>query len=204
MIALDYRLRLGNIAQTAYVIPSRVEDNVTLAGIIDNALELESEQSGRQFVLFDDFGRLTLSERAALDCGVRLDAGNVGGVRFSSSADGRSNRVKVSRYDRRRGTREIRVASDPVSEARLGILQHYVRIGARSEVRLDEQAAAVLRLRNRDARTLTVRGAAGDVRVRGGSLVSVDLPEFSGKASAARCLHRFSAGGHFMDLELGV
>jgi hypothetical protein len=96
------------------------------------------------------------------------------------------------------------VASDGASESRLGILQHYVRVGARNEVRLNEHANSLLRIHNRDEQSLNVSGAIGDVRVRGGSLITLGLSGFSGTAGVKRCLHRLSDNRHLMDLELEV
>jgi hypothetical protein len=199
---LDYRLRTGGIAQTDYVIPSRVEDGVTLIDIIENALDIEFEQTGRRFVLFDEFGKLTLKERGQMNSGVRLTSDNVGEVRYTSSIEGLSNRVKATRYDRRTGQRDIAVANDSVSESRLGILQHYVRVGVRDEVRLSEQAAALLRIRNVTSRTLTLLNVIDVPRVRGGNVVAVDLGGFTGNASVSRCLHKFTDKKHLTDLEV--
>ena len=66
MIANDFNLNLGNIEPTKYVIPSRVEDNHSLFDIIQNALDLELQNKGELFCLYDKFGSLTLQNIASM------------------------------------------------------------------------------------------------------------------------------------------
>ena len=49
MIANDFRLNLGTIESTGDTIPSRVEDNQSLFDIIQNALDLELQNSSPRF-----------------------------------------------------------------------------------------------------------------------------------------------------------
>ena len=205
MIALDYKLRLGTVQQTHHVIRNRIEDNVTLMDIIENALSIELEHGGKRFILLDEFGKLSLraADSPEMDSGIVLNKGTVGSVSFFSSVDKRSNRVKVSRYDRKSGKREIYVAKDSSSESKLGVLQSYAKIADPEEV-LSVQAKAILALHNKDERFLSVRNALGDAGVRGGSTVIVNLDELKGRTRVLRCLHRLSGNQHFMDLDLGV
>ena len=203
MIALDYKLRLGTVEQTKFVIPNRIEDNVTLMDIIENALDIELQQSGQRFVLFDEFGKLSLRNGTQMNSGVLLTKDTVGSLSSFSSIDKRSNRVKVSRYDKKSGKREIFIANDKTSENKLGVLQHYAKTADKEEV-LSDKAKSILKLRNRDERSLAVRNAIGDVSVRGGSIVSLKLDEFSGSSKVLRCVHKLSENSHFMDLELSI
>ena len=58
MIAEDYRLSVGTLKNSGYVIPSRVEDNTSLFEMIENALDLTLENKKEMYVLYDDFGKL--------------------------------------------------------------------------------------------------------------------------------------------------
>ena len=207
MLTDDYRLRTGEIQETSYIIPSRVEDNVSLLGIIQNALELEFLQTSRSFILYDDFGRIVLKSRDSMESGVVLDNANVSEVRFSSCIDKRRNRIKVTRYCGRTGEREFSVKSDPVSEARLGILQHYARIGVRNDVLLSAEAAALLKVKNVNESSLSLRNVVGDFRVRGGSMVRLQfsgISALSGRATVNKCTHVISSGKVLMNLELNL
>ncbi|MCL2754400.1 MAG: hypothetical protein FWD35_01625 [Oscillospiraceae bacterium] len=206
MIALDYKLKLGAVAQTSYIIPSRVEDNVSLANIIQNALNIEFEQTSQRFLLLDEFGRLSLKTYAQMQTNLSITPSSCESFDLSTSVDSRFNRVKVSRYDRRAGRRDIFVASDPVSESRLGILQHYSPVGLRNEVLLPEQAHSLLKVFNRDCRKLRIHSlCSGNIAtLRAGSIVSLSLPDIAQRAVVSRCLHRISAKKHVADLEVSL
>ena len=60
MIAADFSLNVGTIEDTPFVIASRVEDNTSLFDMIENALDLELQNNGNMYILYDDFGKLTL------------------------------------------------------------------------------------------------------------------------------------------------
>jgi hypothetical protein len=201
MIALDYKLRLGQIAQTQFIIPHRIEDNVTLTDIIGNALDFELERSGHRYVLSDEFGRLSLKNEAQMFSGVQIHESTVGRVSFFSSVDNRSTRVKISRFNGKNSGREIAVASDTAGEERFGVLQYYAKSNDKEEI-LGNTAERLLRIHNRDSRRIILKDAIGDVSVRGGSGIVLDLSEFKGRATVTRCLHKLSANSHFMDLEV--
>lgn len=60
MIATDFHLQCGEIADTGFVIDYRVEDSLTLFDTIQNALDLTLINRKKLYVLYDDFGKLTL------------------------------------------------------------------------------------------------------------------------------------------------
>lgn len=60
MIADDFGMQTGSLEDTEFRIASRVEDNVTLFDMIQNALDLTLENQKYMYVMYDDFGRITL------------------------------------------------------------------------------------------------------------------------------------------------
>ncbi|MDR0222614.1 MAG: hydrolase [Oscillospiraceae bacterium] len=200
MIAGDYLLRTGEISETEYVIPSRVEDNATLLDIIENALDLEKEHKGKRYALFDDFGKLSLKSEAEMFSRVVVDDCSAADFRCFSSADNRFNRVKLFRADKKTGKREIFVAENEKSVESLGVLQYYAKIGDGENG--GEKARSILALRDRTEQTLYIENALGDAGVRGGSSVTVRVRGFDETARVRKCVHKLSGRGHFMDLEL--
>ena len=69
MVGADFNLNLGSIADTGYKIPSRVEDNTSLFEMIENALDLTMQNTKQMFVLYDDFGKLTLKNLSDMRVG---------------------------------------------------------------------------------------------------------------------------------------
>ena len=66
LIAEDLSLKIGDVEDSKYVIPYRVEENSTLLDMIENALELTYHNSGKRFVLYDGFGKLCLKEMTSM------------------------------------------------------------------------------------------------------------------------------------------
>jgi hypothetical protein len=59
MIAEDYRLNVGSLESGGYSM-TQYEEEETLYDIIQNAMDLTLMNTGTLFVLYDDFGKLTL------------------------------------------------------------------------------------------------------------------------------------------------
>ncbi len=70
MVADEYALTAGTLEDTKYIIESRVEENTSLFEMIANALDLTLTNTKQMYVLFDDFGSLTLKSLASMDVGV--------------------------------------------------------------------------------------------------------------------------------------
>lgn len=212
MIADDFGLKTGEIEDTGYVIASRIEENVTLLDMIENALDLTYENSGKMFVLYDQAGRLTLKSRDNMY--VRSGAGYMivnetaaENLEYLSSIDiDTKNRIKLAYDSGTSGKRELYIAEDKKNIGSWGVLQHYgtVKEGENGQAKAEE----LLKLYNAKTRRLKIKGAFGgsETVVRGGSLiaVSLDLGDSSanGFMTVERVTHTFKSEGHFMDIEL--
>lgn len=60
----DYNLHLGTMEDTKYKIPAIAEENKAAFDIVLSTLEETLLNSGEQYVLYDDFGKLTLKNSA--------------------------------------------------------------------------------------------------------------------------------------------
>ena len=87
MIADDYRIQLGTIEKTSYNIKERIEDNKTLFDIIYSALDLELTNNKKMFVLYDDFGKLTLKALDDMRLDLLIDGESGENFSYSSSID---------------------------------------------------------------------------------------------------------------------
>ena len=70
IVADEYSLSTGILEDTGYVIESRVEENTSLFEMIANALDLTLTNTKKMYVLYDDFGKLTLKGLASMYVGV--------------------------------------------------------------------------------------------------------------------------------------
>ena len=104
MLAADYRLETGVIENTGYIIPYRIEDNVTLLDIMYNATELTRKYTGREYVLFDDAGKLCLKSSQSMKCDYYVCAQSCIDFDYASSIDRDTyTSVKLVHSDKRSG-----------------------------------------------------------------------------------------------------
>ena len=70
----------------------------------------------------------------------------------------------------------------------------------------DAKAAALLQLYNKPVRRLSIKDACGDSRVRGGSLIAVQLEmgniNLQNLMLVEKCTHKYGESKHTMDLVL--
>lgn len=75
-IAADFGLKCGELENTGYAIPSMIEDGQTLFDIVLKALDYTLINTGKMFVLWDDFGslRITTSRSRSWTCSWAIPA----------------------------------------------------------------------------------------------------------------------------------
>ena len=210
MLASDYALNVGHIADTGYVIPSRVEENTSLFEMIENAIDLTLTNTGQLFVLYDDFGALTLKPLDQMYVGVpgaylMIDEETGQNYDYTSSIDEQTyNKVKLTYDNDETGTRDVYIAQDSSHINSWGILQYFdtLQKGENGQAKAD----ALLSLYNKKTRKLKITGAIGDNRVRAGSMVVVNLDLGDIKVRnfmlVEECTHTFRNEEHWMNLTL--
>jgi len=214
MVCSDCMIKSGDdIMETFYVIPSRVEDNQSYLDMILTAIKLTKENTGVEYILWDNFGEIALHDVAFHTVPIRIQADTAQDYTFTLSIDDDVyNQVKLYR-EKEDGSREVFVKSDGINIAKWGLLQTCESLN--DDENGDAKAETTLNEKNKKKRTISVSGAFGDMRVRGGSLVYVmlDVPLNMGFSmnghtmdnymTVDRVVHNFKAGGfHTMDLEL--
>lgn len=205
MIAEDFNLQCGTLDDTAYKIESRVEDNQTLFDIIQNALDLTLTNKKELYVLYDDFGKITLKNLKNMKLNILIDESTGENFDYLTSIDGETyNKIKLVREDKDSGKRQIYIAQDSSNMNQWGVLQYFETID--EKVNGKAKADALLSLYNQKTRNLSIKGAFGDVRVRGGSLVAVSLAlddiTVNSFLLVEKVSHTFRESEHFMDLTL--
>ncbi len=203
-LADEYGLECGEIEETGVAL-SRREDKVTLFDMIGNALE-ETQQINRTlYVLYDDFGKLTLKKAQDMQLDCLICDSTAEDFSYESSIDGETyNSIRLYYENDQTGNLQEYLARDEGNVARWGLLQMYDAVDA-PEL-LKNKAEGYLALYNSKRRKLSVSGAFGDVRVRAGCLVPVQLVLGDVDASTyllvEQVTHTFENGRHAMDLTL--
>lgn len=210
MIAADFSLRTGELEDTGFLIASRVEDNTSLFDMIENALDLTLQNTKEMFVLYDDFGKLALKNIASMYVGepgayLMIDAETGENFEYTSSIDNNTyNKVKLTYDNENTGKREVYVAQDSRHMNEWGILQYFETLskGENGQAKAD----ALLKLYNAKTRNLKITNAIGDVRVRAGCMIVVNLDLGDAKLKnfmlVENVKHTFKQGEHWMDLTL--
>lgn len=210
MVADDFKLKLGTIENTGFVIASRVEENTTLFDMFENALDITLQNKKEMYVLYDDFGKLTLKNIASMRVGglgsyLMIDEETGENFEYTSSIDSETyNQVKLTYDNDKTGKREVYITKDSKNINKWGILQYFDTLseGENGKAKAD----ALLTLYNSKKRNLTIKNAFGDTRVRAGSMliVNLDLGDIKLKnfMLVEKVKHSFKSDAHFMDLTL--
>lgn len=201
MLAEDFGLRVGELENTAYKIAARTEDNKSLFDIIQNALDDTLKATRNLFVLYDKAGKLTLSSIGNMKLNLLVDEETAGDYDYKTSiANGTYNKIRLFRE----GESPVTV-KDSAHIMEWGVLQYVEKVNNES-INLQNMASALLGLYNEKTRTLSVKNALGDVRVRAGTLIAVVLG--LGDINVANHLlveqvsHCFKDNEHTMDIKL--
>lgn len=205
MIANDFLLNVGHLENTGYVIASRVEDNKTLFDMIQNALDLTLQNTKEMYVLYDDFGKISLAGIERLKLGIVIDEETGENYDYETSIDSDTyNKIKLAYDNKKTGKREIYIAQDSSKINEWGVLQYFEKIDENTNGQF--KADTLLQLYNSKKRKLTIKNALGDVRVRGGSSVIVNMNLGDVKIQnfmlVEKVKHSFSNNQHLMDLTL--
>ncbi len=205
MVANDFRMNTGTIEDTGFKIASRVEDNKTLFDMFQNALDLTMNSTKKMYILYDNFGKLTLRNLEKMKLDLLLDEETGENFDYTSSIDSNTyNKIKLSYENEKKGKREIYIAQDSKNMNVWGVLQHFETIqeGTNGKAKAD----ALLALYNRKTRSLSMNKAFGNIYVRGGNMLVVrmnlDDVKLMNYMIVENVKHTFNENEHFMDLQL--
>lgn len=205
MIANEYQLNVGILENTGYVIAKKAESNQELFDMILNALDETIRNRKEMYVLYDDFGKLCLKNLERMKVGLVIDEETGENYDYESSIDSDTyNQIKLTYDNSETGKREIYIAKDSSNIEKWGVLQYFDTIDEKTNGAV--KARALLDLYNQKTRSLEIKNALGDIRVRGGSLIIVNLDLGDVKIKTfmlvEKAKHKFKNGEHFMDLTL--
>lgn len=205
MICDDFNMKAGTLEDTKYKIPSRVEDNQALWDIIQSSLDLTLTNKKSMYVMYDDFGKVTLKSLKNMYVNLLIDEETGQNFDYESSIDDSTyNQIKLVYDNEKTGKRDVYIAKDSSHINSWGVLQYYDTLQDSENGKT--KADALLSLYNTKTRKLSIKKALGDCRVRAGSMVGVimDLDDVKVKnyMLVESCKHTFKNNEHLMDLTL--
>ena len=204
-LAGKFKLLTGAIEDTGYVIATRVEDNKTLMDMIQSALDITLQNRNKMYVLFDDFGAISLKSIDSLKLDVLIEKSTAEDFDYTSSIDSNTyNFIKLAYDNDKTKKRDIYEAIDSKNIAAWGLLQYYEKVNQNTNAKA--KADGLLKLYNKKTRNLSVSNAIGDIRVRGGCLIPVWLELGDIKVQNYMLVetvkHTFKSNEHYMDITL--
>jgi hypothetical protein len=207
-MAGDLGMKTGELQDTKYIIPSMVEDGQKLLDIALKALDLTLIAGQGNYILYDDFGALTLRDMNVLKLFFSIGDGSLlYEYSYKRSIDEETyNRIKVVRDNKESQGRDVYLGQDSANIAKWGRLQLYHKANDNmNAAQLAKLLDNLMAKHNREQRTLSL-DALGDIRVRAGYYVFIFVAELGLEKPflVEECTHKFAGGEHTMTLELKV
>lgn len=209
-IAGDFKLNLGELANTEYVIPSRVEDIQTLIDIIYTALDITLINTGNLYVLYDKDGSICLRNIEDMRLNKVISSENTL-IDYEYTTDIETdtyNKIKLVRDNEETGKRDTYIEKDSSNMDRWGIIQLHEKVSdALTEGQIIDLAQRKLALYNRVKRNLKVTDLDGDPSIIAGNSLIANIPNLGDIhlnkwLVIENCTHTITNGMHTMDLEL--
>lgn len=209
----DFKLSVGTIEDTKYVIPAIAEENKSALDIILEALEETLTNTGNMFVFYDNFGKLELRNVTNMKVETAICDTTAENFDYSSSIDDETYNSVVLYYDVNSSSNsdtfgavntQVYTANSPSRIADWGMLRYFEKVDNPSIGQ--NKANSLLKLYNKKTRELKVTGAFGDIEVRGGTMIPVILDlgdsNIANYMLVDKVTHKFDKDYHSMDLTL--
>lgn len=212
MIAADFGLQTGEISDSGWKIPQRIEEGEPLLDILLSALEISGKATGKEFFLFDRAGRLTVKERRemAADAILRCDGG-ISGYHYKTDISRDTfNTVRLYHAGRKQNERLALGLEDGGKVEKWGRLQYYRHVPyTLNGAQLREMAEGILAEKCRVKKELTLENINGDVMLFAGNSVWVDIPDLAEislqkMALIESCTHIFRDGEHRTRMDIRI
>ena len=211
-IAKDMQLQIGTLEDTGYVIPTLTKESTECLDIIEYGLMLTQYNTGKTFVFFDDFGKLSLKEAKNMRSDILIGNGSIiTDYSYKSDIDSDTyNQVKLVRPNKETGQGDTYNFSDSTTIKKWGLLQKYVKVDENlNEAQINEQGNIMMAYYDRVLKTISVDGVGGVPGLRAGAMAMFkikDVPELSGGLFLLldKVKHTFSNGEHTMSLEAKI
>jgi hypothetical protein len=201
----DFNLHTGEMDNTAYVIPAIAEENISALDICLDVIEETLLNTGNMFVLYDDFGKLCLKNAANMVSSTLIMENTAENFDYSSSIDDETYNSVVLYYKEDDEKIQIYTASNPTRISQWGTLRYFEEV--KSPTMGKNKVNQLLNLYCKKTRELKVTGAFGDVTVRGGTLIPVQLNLgdiiTNNHMLVEKVTHIFENDHYTMDLTLG-
>ena len=204
-----FQLKYKDMENTLFKIEKIRKDNQTLLDIIEEALSMTLINTGKIYVLYDDFGYLTIKNINSLKTNFVIgDESLATNFKYTTSIDSDVyNQVELFKDNKKTGRRDVYRVFDSVNIKKWGLLRYTEKLNENTpESIAEQQAENLLKLKNRLKRTLSIE-CIGDTRLRAGNSVGVFIKDL-GDINLNQLMiinsatHKWKGDHHTMDLNL--
>jgi hypothetical protein len=203
-LAKDFNLQTGTMENTAYVIPAIAEENISAMDIALTVIEETTVNTGNMFVLYDDFGKLTLKNALNMSTNQLIFEDTAENFDYSSSIDDETYNSIVLYYKDDNNKIQIFTASNSSKISEWGTLRYFEEV--KNPTVGQNKANSLLKLYCKKTRELKITGAFGNPSVRGGTLIPVKLnlgdTTVNNFMLVEKVTHTFEDDHYTMDLTL--
>ncbi len=207
-IANLHRMTCGELENTQHILSHTIEEGTSYIDMILKALDETKRQTGVEYIFFDDCGKLTLKSVESLKAKCYIGESSLEDFHYTTSIDKDTyTKVKLVKDKPKAeiwSSYPIQEEKDEKSIANWGVLLYYEKL--LDETNIKHRAVEMLKMKNRKTVTLTLKNVFGNVDVRAGNSVFVDLELGDMKVYqhllVTNCTHNFSGGKHLMTLDV--
>lgn len=206
-IAEEFKLRVGKIADTQFVIPKLLQDNKKLLDTCSEALYLTSDNGGGQYCLYDDFGYLTLKALADMKTEFVLsDTTHIEDVTFNKDIEDSYSVFKLVRDNKETGKRDAFVYQNSDLINKWGMLQYFNTVDeGLNDAQIQRQLDALYAMKGKEKKSLSIKSTGEFVRAGESVAIIVDDLNLKQYFVIDEVKHTFENGNvHNMDLTLHV
>ncbi|SDF30426.1 M23 family metallopeptidase [Eubacterium pyruvativorans] len=213
-ICKKYGLKTGTVENTRWVHPAKIVDG-TIFDALGEYADMTTAHTQKLYVLYDEFGKITLKSLAKMKSNVYIDAEQLEDFEYNASIDdGTYTCIKLYKDDSSSGTRKVWVRNNTALQAKWGTLVYTEKTDEKGTKNIMTRAKILSGLYGSAQRSLTLKGCPGDISIRGGSLVYVTLKlndteigkggkkKHAGMMVVESVTHNFEGAIHTMDLKV--
>lgn len=206
-ICNDRNLQVGEIEDTKFKIPGRIEENKEFWEILRFASDMTTANTGKLYTLFDKGGKICLKSIENMKTKDVIDYDCTEDFDYETSINSNTyNRVHLKLLDDNKKEIKSATAEDTKSIERWGLLS-YTDTTNNEELDIEAKAKELLQVLNRKHRKLRLKNIVGRLDVRAGSLVPVHMMgigdiDINSMMLVQNVTHKFQEEHHFMDLEV--
>lgn len=182
-LASEFGLEVGELDDTKVDIAKQqiIVENKSLFEIIYDALDdtmLENNKNGRiiDYVLYDDFGKLTLKNQKDIKSDLVFDNSNISQFNNNYSIDSETfNKIFIYYKDETTHTMDKFIVQDGSTISKWGVLQKTFGVEKITKAQADEYGQKLLKYYNLPKWEFSITTLATDINVRGGTNVIINL-----------------------------